>query len=75
VIVYVGAVSYGIFLWHMAVLTVLADALGWGAHWGTFFVLWAGTAIITVAIATVSWFWLERPVQKFTHRWRPHNSR
>lgn len=75
VVVYVGAVSYGIFLWHMAVLTVLADALGWGTHWGTFFVLWAGTAIFTVAIATVSWFSLERPVQKFTHRWRPHSSR
>jgi peptidoglycan/LPS O-acetylase OafA/YrhL len=74
-VVYVGVVSYGFFLWHMAVLTVLAHELGWGMHWGTFFVLWVGTAIIAMALATLSWRALERPVQKFTHRWRPQGSR
>jgi peptidoglycan/LPS O-acetylase OafA/YrhL len=73
-VVYVGVVSYGFFLWHMAVLTVLAHELGWGMHWGTFLVLWAGTAIIAMALATVSWRALEHPVQKLTHRWRPQGS-
>ncbi len=73
-IVYLGIVSYGIFLWHMAVLTVLAHELQWGANWGAFIVLWAGTAIVALGIATLSWYALERPIQNRTHRWRPRGS-
>ena len=75
IVVYVGVVSYGIFLWHMAVMTVLTYEFGWEAQWATFFVLWVSTAIIAMALATVSWRALERPVQKLTHRWRPQSSR
>ena len=74
VVVYLGMVSYGVFLWHMAVLTVLAHELSWGAQWGTFIVLWIGTAIVALGIATLSWFALERPLQNRTHRWRPRDS-
>lgn len=74
-VIYVGVVSYGIFLWHMAVMTVLADKFGSLKGWAMFVGLWATTAIIVVAIATVSWLALERPIQELTHRWRPQRGR
>lgn len=60
---FVGRVSYGVYLWHMLVLLVLApvlDAVGLtsGAH------LWLRCAVLvaaSVAVAWVSWILLEKP--------------
>jgi peptidoglycan/LPS O-acetylase OafA/YrhL len=60
---YLGDISYGIFLWHVAVVTQFQDwnvvaQGGATAKWlqWIFFVL-----VVSIVIATISWFGLERP--------------
>jgi peptidoglycan/LPS O-acetylase OafA/YrhL len=62
VLLYLGLVSYGIYLWHLGVMLQLAD---WGfgrhvlihpyVHWAL-----AGT-VVTVGIASLSYYLVERP--------------
>ena len=67
-LLYVGLVSYGVYLWHYALVFDLsrgtndwmADTLGLGAA-GRFAALFAAGAAGAVAIATVSYYALERP--------------
>jgi peptidoglycan/LPS O-acetylase OafA/YrhL len=62
VLLYLGLISYGIYLWHLGVMLKLAD-LGYGdntlvhpyLHWIV------GGFVVTVAIASLSWFVVERP--------------
>lgn len=63
-----GTVSYGVFLWHLLVISVLADALGLGVFGGGFWILWPLTIACTVAIAAVSWRFLEKPILRRAHR-------
>jgi peptidoglycan/LPS O-acetylase OafA/YrhL len=62
-LLFLGLVSYGIYLWHLGVMLKLAD-WGWGdggvlvhpyVHWAL-----AGF-VVTVAIASLSYFLVERP--------------
>lgn len=57
----VGRWSYGIYLWHLPVIVMLADDFRWrSGGWG--FVLWLGTILaITVPLGAASWAWVERP--------------
>jgi peptidoglycan/LPS O-acetylase OafA/YrhL len=61
-----GLISYGLYLWHWVVVTVLVDrgidAPGWPLR--TLLVL-----AITVPLATASWLLLERPLLRLTSRW------
>jgi peptidoglycan/LPS O-acetylase OafA/YrhL len=58
-----GLVSYGIFLWHLAVLSEVESfgfttPFGAAANW----VVWVGVALIpTALIAAFSWYAIERP--------------
>jgi peptidoglycan/LPS O-acetylase OafA/YrhL len=70
-IAYLGLVSYGIYLWHARVSSHIAteDALN---HHGTLFAF--GALVLaytaTVAVASVSYFALERPALRLVRGWR-----
>jgi peptidoglycan/LPS O-acetylase OafA/YrhL len=75
VAVYLGLVSYGIYLWHWFLLRIVAEWLGWPLYHGNWFVVLALTLPIVVFAASVSWFGLERPVLRFVHRIAPRGGR
>lgn len=58
-----GAISYGVYLWHWPIFLVInGERTGWSG--GSLF---AVRCLATVAVATVSWWLIEAPVR----RWRP----
>lgn len=64
----VGDLSYGVFLWHVLVLQVLFAVLGLtlfatDAAW-----LLVATVVLSVALAAVSWWAVERPVLSLVRR-------
>jgi peptidoglycan/LPS O-acetylase OafA/YrhL len=68
IVVYLGTVSYGIFLWHMILIVLLQRALGLPVFGGGFWLLWALVVIASVGAASASWFALESPLQSWVGR-------
>jgi peptidoglycan/LPS O-acetylase OafA/YrhL len=71
-VVWLGVISYGIYLWHLTVLQVLEE-LGFQRwlQWHPFLVLAALTIVLTSAIAAASWYLAERPILRAGSRpWR-----
>ena len=61
--VFFGVVSYGIYLWHTAVIN----------EFHTYSAIpkdlqFVAAFVVTVAVATASWYLLERPMQRLAHR-------
>ena len=73
--VYLGLVSYGIYLWHWYILRIVADWLDWPLFHGNWFVVFALALPIVVFAASVSWFALERPILRAVHRVAPGSRR
>ncbi|MGZ4754062.1 MAG: acyltransferase family protein [Acidimicrobiia bacterium] len=64
-LVYLGLVSYGIYLWHWFLLRVMQeDVIGWQLNVGNWPLLVVVTLPVIVFAASVSWYLLERPVQR-----------
>jgi peptidoglycan/LPS O-acetylase OafA/YrhL len=58
---WLGTVSYGMFLWNMALLFVAFSLTGITYFTGRFWTILAVEAVLTVAVAAVSWYVVERP--------------
>jgi peptidoglycan/LPS O-acetylase OafA/YrhL len=62
-LVWLGAISYGVYLWHWPIFLALnGERTGWSG-WPLFAIRCAAT----VGVATTSWWLLEQPIR----RWRP----
>ena len=66
--VYVGVVSYGVYLWHWYLLRIVADWLGWRLNAGNWIVVLAVALPVVLFAASVSWFGWERPVLRLAQR-------
>ncbi len=69
---FLGAISFGIYLWHVSVLEALkrTGVLG-ELTWHPFLLAAAVTLVISSALAAASWYWLERPLLRAGSRpWR-----
>ncbi|MBB2941186.1 peptidoglycan/LPS O-acetylase OafA/YrhL [Actinoplanes lutulentus] len=66
---WLGTVSYGIFLWHPFVLEMFYQVTGrpefTGGFWETYLVVAGGGTVL----AALSFYMIERPAQRFSHRW------
>lgn len=62
--VFLGQISYGIYLWHFIVIMLLLKyaSLGRVAFLGS-------TLLLTVVMAAFSWYFIEKPIVKATQQW------
>jgi peptidoglycan/LPS O-acetylase OafA/YrhL len=74
VVVYLGTISYGVFLWHLVLLRLIQEGLGFEVFAGGFWVVWPLVVLASIAFASASWFILERPVLRWAHRVTPGES-
>jgi acetyltransferase len=66
-----GNVSYSVYLWHVPLMLLLQRELGYREFHGHFLELLMLTVVCTLAIASASWFWFERPILRYgTRPWR-----
>ncbi len=65
VMVWLGTVSYGIYLWHLVLMEWLVGVSGIRAFWS----LLVLTLILTLPAAAVSWYALERPLLRLKDGW------
>jgi peptidoglycan/LPS O-acetylase OafA/YrhL len=63
-----GFVSYGFYLWHLAVLRELTDA-GWRGKVGALGYL-VVALVLSVGLAAASWYAIERPSLRLARRAR-----
>lgn len=74
VMVYLGTISYGIFLWHLVLLRLIVEFANVPVFSGWFWPLWIATVATSVLAATISWFAIERPIQRWVHRRWPNRA-
>jgi peptidoglycan/LPS O-acetylase OafA/YrhL len=66
-----GNVSYSVYLWHVPLMLWLQRELGYREFHGHFLELLMLTVVSTLAVASASWFWFERPILRYgTRPWR-----
>jgi peptidoglycan/LPS O-acetylase OafA/YrhL len=67
--VFLGLISYGIYLWHLTVIALVRDEW-WGQPIGQvgFWKLLVPVFVFTVIIATVSYYVVERPTIDLARR-------
>ena len=74
IVVYLGTISYGVFLWHLVLLRFIQNALGLQVFAGGFWLVWPLVGLASIAVASASWFILEKPVLAWAHRRTPGES-
>jgi peptidoglycan/LPS O-acetylase OafA/YrhL len=65
-ILWLGALSYGIYLWHVTI----AYDLGFGGGDGSFLEVYLGTLLLTIPLAAASYYVIERPMASWQLRRR-----
>jgi peptidoglycan/LPS O-acetylase OafA/YrhL len=64
---WVGTISYGIYLWHLPVLELIAPHLlpaAGSASVASVALTWLAVVVAAVAVGAASWYLIERPVQR-----------
>ncbi|MGH3378894.1 MAG: acyltransferase family protein [Actinoallomurus sp.] len=67
---FLGRVSYGVFLWQVPVLIGWSDLTGHTPFTGDFVTEFLVVGVLTVGIATVSFYYVEQPVLRLASRRR-----
>lgn len=65
----VGRWSYGLFLWHLAVMAIVFPVFGLVPFQGDFVFVLVVTLVLSIAIASVSYALVEVPARDAFHRW------
>ncbi len=69
VALYLGTISYGIYLWHTVVRDLLLNNTTTGAarvpHAPSFWILFPETLGLSIILASASWFLLEKPLMRY----------
>jgi peptidoglycan/LPS O-acetylase OafA/YrhL len=75
-LVYLGKISYGLYAYHMLALTVMGLALRGQANTSLrFLTYWLGGLGLTIALASLSYRWLETPFLHLKERFAMVKSR
>jgi peptidoglycan/LPS O-acetylase OafA/YrhL len=61
-LLYLGVISYGIYLWHNSLMEELVGRIGRDGTYGDFVLYILAGVSLAVIVATVSWRWFERPL-------------
>ena len=61
--------SYGIFIWHLAVLTCVFGLFGIPAFNGQFVTVWLLTVVLTLGVSAASYAFLEDPCRRALNGW------
>ena len=64
----VGVISYGIYLWHLDLISQFLDWTGWRAGQVPFWLLALAVFALSAAVASASYFGLERPILRIKRR-------
>lgn len=62
---FLGDISYSVYLWHVPILFLVQRNLGFDVFTGHFWPVLALTSLGAVAVATVSWYLIERPCVRY----------
>jgi peptidoglycan/LPS O-acetylase OafA/YrhL len=68
VMVYLGTISYGIFLWHLVLMRLIFEVFDIRIFSGGFIPILIATLAVSIAAGTLSWYVIERPIKRWTHR-------
>ncbi len=64
----IGVISYAIYLWHVNLIFAFLHWMGWQTKAEPFWLLGLVVFILSVAVATISYFCLERPILQYKRR-------
>ena len=74
-LVYLGTISYGVFLWHLPIMFAVRSALGLDVFAYGFWITVVLTLIASIIVAALSWHLLESPLQANARRRTTTSSR